>query len=576
MTTIANVPIKDSLLYVRTDATVSCGKVVLSKGQEATFETYFGSVAVDVFKKYTDVKKLTASLTVSGPARVEVYVFRHGGKDETENVLLYAIDDYEEKERQVKGSFPLPSSGFVYCKVISLGEKTVLSEIKYNAEAETLNNVSVAIVICTYKREEYVKKNVRRLEEYKAISGEDLSVFVVDNGGTLQPEDVAGATLVKNPNLGGSGGFCRGMAEAKKAGFTHVLLMDDDISFEEEIVARIYAFLRYVNKVDEVGIGASMITEEEPTTQFELGATWDGDRLRGLGKNVDLTDPQVLLDNATRDSAEYTAWWCCCMPLSIVDKVGYPMPMFIKNDDVEYGIRSGLKWAFPSGVGVWHTSFDSKYSPFLEYYIKRNELISNCLNRKRGVVCQFLKLVRSGSLQIVQQRYSVIPFMLAGYEDFLKGPEYLKNLDAEEKNKELIALQPRQYSAEELFSMGYDVSVPVHGKKRNKLWQVITLNGQLLPTFFYKKADRVRVLDCNHCPPRDFFGATETVQFNYLSGKGFVTKQKRTELFRWCFALVKMGVKMLFTYRKVRREYQDKAAFLTSLEFWESKWRTND
>ena len=78
-----------------------------------------------------------------------------------------------------------------------------------------------------------------------------------------------------------------------------------------------------------------------------------------------------------------------------------------------------------------------------------------------------MKLVRSGSLQLVQQRYFVIPYMIEGYEDFLKGPEYLAGLDAAKKNKELIASQPKQLTKEELKEKGYDVTKPTHGKKRS-------------------------------------------------------------------------------------------------------------
>ena len=530
-------------------------------------DTYFNSLACDPWYRFTEVRKVAAKVEMKGRAVLSVWHYSASGEKKLTE---------KEADGDVELTFDLPHTGIVYVKVTAIEETVVLGGGFYALE-EPKNDVSVAVAICTYKREEYVRKNVRAIEEYKALTGEKLTVYVVDNGGTLTEKDVPGANLIENPNLGGSGGFCRGMVEAYKAGrYTHVLLMDDDVSFEGELFGRVCDFLRYVNDVEKVGIGASMILEDKPTVQYELGATWDGDRLCGLGKEEDLTDKKVLLNNAVRNEADYTAWWCCCMPLSVVDKVGLPMPMFIKNDDVEYGLRSGLDWAFPSGVGVWHMPFENKYSPFLEYYIKRNELISNCLNRKRGLACQFRKLVRSVSLQLVQQRYFVVPYMLKGYEDFLKGPEYLKSLDAEKKNQELIASQPKQYTAKELKEMGYDVSRPVHGEKRNKLWQIVTLNGQLLPTFLYAKKDRKRILDCNHCPPRDFFGATETVQFNYYSGKGFVTRQKRTELIRWLVALMKILIKMLFKYYRVRREYQEKMPELTSMEYWNSKWSRND
>ena len=551
-------------LYVRGEVTLTKDALVLEPGRELSFDTYFNSLACDVWSRHTPVREMIAMVETDGTATVSLWHRSLSGE-----VLI----SQNTGTGIIKLPFSLPQSGIVYCKVQSADQSVRILGGGFYVADEPLNDISIAIVICTYRREDYVRRNVRSIVDYSRLSGIDFDVFVVDNGGTLTESDVEGAILVHNPNLGGSGGFCRGLAEAKMANrYTHVLFMDDDVSFEGEILGRSYAFLRYVTNVDGVGLGASMMAEETPTIQFELGAKWNGDRLIGLGKKVDLTDSETLLSNATRHAADYTAWWYCCMPLSVVDRVGYPMPFFIKNDDVEYGVRSGLDWAFLSGVGVWHSSFESKYSPYLEYYIKRNELISNCLNRHRGCLSQFTKLVRGVALQLVQQRYFVIPFMFEGYNDFLKGPQFLMNLDAAVKNKELIAAQPRQFTAEELLAMGYDVSVPMRYDKKNKLLSVVTLNSQAVPTFLYSKKDRVRVLDSNNCPPHDFFGAVETVQFNYLSGKGFVTHLQRYQLFKWGFALMGMGVKMLFRYPTVRRQYQRAMYQLASLDFWQTKW----
>ena len=52
--------------------------------------------------------------------------------------------------------------------------------------------------------------------------------------------------IVTNPNLGGAGGFARGLWEHRRRGqATHVLFMDDDVAFEPEVIARTVAFLRF-------------------------------------------------------------------------------------------------------------------------------------------------------------------------------------------------------------------------------------------------------------------------------------------------------------------------------------------
>ncbi len=48
--------------------------------------------------------------------------------------------------------------------------------------------------------------------------------------------------VINQSNLGGSGGFARGMFEAVENGSDYVLLMDDDIVVEPESIIRLLTF----------------------------------------------------------------------------------------------------------------------------------------------------------------------------------------------------------------------------------------------------------------------------------------------------------------------------------------------
>ncbi len=542
MNRLAELILKDGPLYV--------------KGDGLSFCSYFGALSCEEIALFTDIRRLTARIETTGES--ELFLWHLFG-----SARLLAS---KKGTGRVEIEFPLPEKGMLYLTVRTSGKVT--GGGYYVAEPQK-NKVSVAVVICTYHREEYVKRNVEKLVGCdKGIAG----VYVVDNGRTLEEGDLPGANLIPSRNFGGSGGFCRGMAEvAREKKFTHLLLMDDDITFETESIKRIVSFLTYLKDPDATGIGSSMLIEEQPTVQYELGGKWDGDRLRGLKRGIDLSTTKGLVANAGHIDADYAAWWCCCLPVSAIEKVGYPLPLFIKNDDVEYGIRSGLKWAFPSGVGVWHTSFERKYSPALEYYIKRNELIVDCLTREKKAALK--KLLRSVALQLVQQRYFVIPYILKGYEDFLKGPIYLAEVDGEMLNAAILSTQPKPLSKAELEEMGYDLRKIGHAKRRSKLWQVVTLNGQLLPTFLYEKEGRTRIVNSTDCPPRDFFGAKKTVQYNPYTQTGFITEQDRSKIISTSWQLMKMAVKLFFSYRRKCKEYREWAPYLMTLEYWEEKWK---
>ncbi len=64
-------------------------------------------------------------------------------------------------------------------------------------------------------------------------------------------------------------------------------------------------------------------------------------------------------------------------PMKIVTPENLPMPIFIRGDDLEYGLRNMKTLILMNGICVWHEPFENKYSSFLEYYIMRNQLIDN-------------------------------------------------------------------------------------------------------------------------------------------------------------------------------------------------------
>lgn len=266
------------------------------------------------------------------------------------------------------------------------------------------------------------------------------------------------------------------------------------------------------------------------------------------------------------------------MPIGVIDRHGLPLPLFIKNDDVEYGMRcKELEWTFLNGVGVYHSPFEAKYNASLEYYIRRNELISNCYTTKRSGLKFFCKLVRCVGIQLVQQRYFAIPYSLKGYDDFLKGAEYLYALDAEKVNADLRKGMPKIYSKAELEKMGYDLSDIYRSKPRCEFLQTITLNGYLIPKCLCsKKSRQIKIVDSTDCPPKDFFLTRKTLQYNPLSQTGFFTEEKFVEVIKAGFLLVGKAFEMLFKYARAKRSYLKMQKRLTSFEFWQNKLDLNE
>ena len=437
------------LLYYRGRASVE-DAFHFEMGMQVSFSTYFNAFFYGPYVKYTTVKNVCLRVVTSGSMRLMLMVADSQGHE----CLL--------EEKAVHGDVmttfspqnlaDLPENGALFLKLSAERESGTLLDGWFETESEKADDVHLAAVICTYKREAYVKRNLEALR--REIWGndtcpikEDIDVLVIDNGRTLQMEKTAHIHVFENRNYGGSGGFTRGLIEAyrRKDRFTHVLFMDDDISFEPEILLRTVQFLKALApSAKPVCIGGQMLSEHEPMVQFESGACFENGRVKGNNRGLDLSDIRNLLLNMQEQKTDYNAWWYCCFPISVVDEFGLPMPFFIKGDDVEYGLRIEPKIVLTNGIGVWHMAFQEKYSAHLEYYIKRNELVVSTIHDRRMTAFSAVwKLARAYGKAVLVSDVRNIPFLLKAYRDFLKGPDFFLTTEEEKLNAALLAMKER-------------------------------------------------------------------------------------------------------------------------------------
>lgn len=85
--------------------------------------------------------------------------------------------------------------------------------------------------------------------------------------------------------------------------------------------------------------------------------------------NLNMNVTWDCLFNEIEEYTEFNAWWYCCFPMDVVSEENLPLPIFIRGDDLEYGLRNMKHLILMNGICVWHEPFENKYSSFLEYYI---------------------------------------------------------------------------------------------------------------------------------------------------------------------------------------------------------------
>lgn len=433
------------LYYHSTDAVeIERGALVITQGSKVRFDTYFNAFFYPKYLYYTTISSIAICLQIKGIAQVRVLCSIPTGKE----ILLYektvSGGEYISPMFQL-ADFPL--DGMFYFELEAVSKEMRFLSGRYETAQVPSHNVKVAAVICTYRRESYVIRNVKQLQETVwedtvCPIREDLDALVIDNGGTLNLTENDHVRVFPNKNCGGSGGFTRGLIEAycRRPAYSHVLFMDDDISFETETLVKTVQILRYAKQLDRsLCIGGQMLIEDAPTIQFEAGAFYRKGRLEPVNQGLDLSTPNSLLDNEMEHHVQYNAWWYCCIPLVVVEQIGLPLPLFLKTDDVEYGLRMAPQILLMNGIGIWHTAFSHKYSPHLEYYIKRNELIVSALyNIGAGVLPSLWKLIRASGKAVLIGDPRTIVFLLWGYRDFLKGPDFFLKTDGEKLNAQLL------------------------------------------------------------------------------------------------------------------------------------------
>ena len=102
--------------------------------------------------------------------------------------------------------------------------------------------------------------------------------------------------------------------------------------------------------------------------------------LIGRKIGLDLRTLDACLDNEFEEKCDYNAWWYCTIPMQYVRSDNLPLPIFIRGDDVEYGLRNMKNLILMNGICVWHEPFEFKYSSSMYYYIFRNTLQGLCHN----------------------------------------------------------------------------------------------------------------------------------------------------------------------------------------------------
>lgn len=553
--------------------------ILFRKGAIMTTDTYFNSLTIEKWRKYTKVSKVTLTLSLQGRFNVSLCWKQRINDFYAERELKNITVDADEKT-EITLEFPEETKGMFFFRLETLEEGGKFYGGSYETEIqEECRPVKIGIVVCTYRREKYICENVELIrqdiiENPKSPLYGRLELFISDNGKTLEPYGLTNDKIhvFPNKNAGGAGGFTRGMIEILKRpqkGITHVLLMDDDVVVDTASILKTAAILSLVKEeYADAFIGGAMLRSDQRNIQVESGASWNAGNLIPLKQNLDLRLWQNCLLNEQEEYREYNAWWYCCFPMDLVNADNLPLPIFIRGDDLEYGLRNMKTLILMNGICVWHEPFENKYSSFLEYYIIRNRLIDNSFHfpgwGKKELIRELLREYRrEGYLY----RYQNVSLYLRGIRDFLKGIDFLEQTDAEALHKQIMASGYQAMPAEQLDVPFYDRAYQRGCKEKHSLLHEIvrrlTCNGYLLP------AKHVRTVPMAAARPEFVWRAKTILFYDIVENKGFVTHRSLRTFIRQGVEVVGMIFVILAKYEKAKQSYISRGHEIRQLAFWE-------
>lgn len=239
--------------------------------------------------------------------------------------------------------------------------------------------------------------------------------------------------LITQGNFGGSGGYARGMIESLQFPNELVFLLDDDAVVDPESLRRAVTLSNLATRNTIIGTG--LISSERPTLLTSFAERVSSRNFHwgpadGLSTPVDLAglSPDEWGFLSPKVAPDYTGWWGTLLPPSTVQRVGLPVPLFLKWDDAEYGLRArnhGLTSVVVPGISVWHPTWGAKgtVSSWSSWPMHRNRLtVAASQGASRGVI---LDSLLHQTKHVLSLQYLTAELWEEGIDQFSSGTSWL-------------------------------------------------------------------------------------------------------------------------------------------------------
>lgn len=436
-------PDRRALALEEGPAVVDDGAVRVPAGTSQGFAAYFSAFPGSYWVRWAGVGTVRLEVEAAGAGTLRLV--RSDARGAATVVASAPVDGGTVTlDADVSG---MADGGWVWFEVDAGDADVVVTDARWLVDVAPRRTGDVCLSITTMDKPEYCVATLRRIASSPALRDAVGTVFVVDQGTRRlvdHPDypEVAAAlgdqlTVLEQGNLGGSGGFSRGMLETlDRDGADAVLILDDDVEVDPEALLRAIRFHR--TALRPVVVGGHMLDLNRPTVlnsfsevvherDFNWGPPEADQQWHDLAA-APLRDTPWL---HARGASDFNGWWMCLIPTAVLRDVGLSLPLFLKWDDAEFGLRARdaghATVSFP-GAALWHVAWTEKDDTveWQAYVHVRNRIIAALLHARRPRGGLLLASLLATDLKLLLgMRYYPVDLHVRALRDLLDGPSDL-------------------------------------------------------------------------------------------------------------------------------------------------------
>lgn len=549
-------------------------EIRFAPGGSASFATYANLFNVGKWHKYCGLDQLSLDLT--GTGTFELVVF-HAYPDHSWTRL---INDVITLKNGVAERFDIrPKDGF-QSRGLVFFELRALSDGRLNGadwctKSAPRRTPELMLSITTFKREAAVQATVARFEEFITDSPlkDHIHLTVVDNGQSVDIAETSRVTVIANENLGGAGGFARGLMAARARGASHCLFMDDDAANHSGALERTWMFLAHARDT-KVAISGALSNAQYRWQMWENGAIFDK-LCHPQFSGLDLREPRAVIEMELQNTDDkpanfYGGWWY--FAFAVDHALHMPFPFFVRGDDISFSLMNDFSIVtLPGVISFQNENFSSKESPLTLYLDVRghvaHHLVSPQLDIGRKGITRILAwfFVRS----FLSCHYETLSALNLSLRDAIEGPDFFaRNADMAARRADIKALMDEE--------VWRDLDGEAPGEKRrfnpenflHRLVMKATLNGHLLPGFA-RFGNHITLPSAKRGARRPIWGASRITYVSPDLNRAYTVRHNKKRAWREAWAYLSLVRVMWRDYDAIRARWQADYDDLTTGPFWE-------